>query len=185
MTDLHNVTDVQRGIVTGEKAVGLQLNFLTVSHDDNFGWIGAEVFGCDEGCGDCELTVPRYDWFANLPHDRDGWLTGLLHLHQGLLSADEVGGALLRLRLRLAHATWSGNGEGGFRLVSETILSGEDGLFEEVEGGPRTLEEVTLEDQLIGTAGGDLGDLSVVTPEAGAQVHSAPQHRDSQGMLVH
>jgi hypothetical protein len=41
---------------------------------------------------------------------------------------------------------------------------------------------VTTDDALIGTAG---GDLSVVTPEAGAEVHSAPQHRDSQGMLIH
>lgn len=101
---------------------------------------------------------------------------------QSLVTYDWIDNAHMELHTTTVRQTWSGNGEGGFRLIAEVVLSGEEGLYEHVDGGPRTLAEVTAEDGLIGTAG---GDLSVVTPEAGAEVHSAPQHRDSQGMLIH
>jgi hypothetical protein len=100
---------------------------------------------------------------------------------QSLVTYSWIDNAHMELHTTTVRQSWTGDGD-GFRLTAETVISGEEGLFEEVEGGPTTLEDVTAEDTLIGTAG---GDLSVVTPEAGAEVHSAPRRRDSQGMLVH
>lgn len=100
---------------------------------------------------------------------------------QSLVTYNWIDNAHMELHTTTVRQSWTGDGD-GFRLTAETVISGEEGLFEEVEGGPTTLEDATAEDALIGTAG---GELSVVTPEAGAEVHSAPRRRDSQGMLVH
>jgi hypothetical protein len=100
---------------------------------------------------------------------------------QSLVTYNWIDNAHMELHTTTVRQSWTGDGD-GFRLTAETVISGEEGLFETVEGGPTTLEDATAEDALIGTAG---GDLSVVTPEAGAEVHSAPRRRDSQGMLVH
>jgi hypothetical protein len=73
---------------------------------------------------------------------------------------------------------WHGEGE-GYQLIAELVVSGEPGIFEDVEGGPQTLEDAAAEDQLLNTEG-----LDNTTPEAGTVVRSPHRHRDAQGQLI-
>ena len=101
---------------------------------------------------------------------------------QSLVTYSWIDNEYMELHQTTVRQDWVGDGD-RFRLSGETVISGEDGIFEEVEGGPMTLEESLAEDALLGgeTAG---DELTVTTPEAGAQVHSRPVRRDSQGVII-
>jgi len=86
---------------------------------------------------------------------------------------------------------WTGNGEIGFHLVGEDIVAGETRLYEEVEGGPRLLDEtaVAAGDEAALTSGEELpageAPREVVSRSEGAPITSTPvSRRDSQGVAL-
>ena len=98
---------------------------------------------------------------------------------QSLVTYQWIDNATMELHTTTVRQDWQGQGE-GFQLVHEVVVNGEFELFDEVEGGPSTLEDATIDDQMLNTAG-----LGTTTPEAGVTVRSPVRRRDSQGMLVH
>jgi hypothetical protein len=98
---------------------------------------------------------------------------------QSLVTYQWIDNATMELHTTTVRQDWHGEGE-GFQLIAEVVVNGEFELYDEVDGGPQTLEDATIEDTLLNT-----GDLTSTTPEAGTVVHSPPRRRDAQGMLVH
>jgi hypothetical protein len=98
---------------------------------------------------------------------------------QSLITYQWIDNATMELHSTTVRQDWRGQGE-GFQLVAELIVNGDAEIFEEVEGGPTTLEDATAEDALLNTDG-----LTSTTAEAGTVVRSPQRRRDSQGMLVH
>ncbi len=97
---------------------------------------------------------------------------------QSLVTYQWIDNETMELHTTTVRQDWHGQGE-GYQLIAEVVVSGEFRIFDEVEGGPSSLEDAAIEDTLLNTDG-----LDATTPEAGTVVRSATRHRDSQGMLV-
>lgn len=97
---------------------------------------------------------------------------------QSLVTYQWIDNATMELHTTTVRQDWHGQGE-GFQLIAEVVVSGEFEIFDDVEGGPSSIEDATIEDTLLNTAG-----LDATTAEAGTVVRSSTRHRDSQGMLV-
>ncbi|MFO0685912.1 MAG: hypothetical protein U0234_27885 [Sandaracinus sp.] len=98
---------------------------------------------------------------------------------QSLVTYQWIDNATMELHSTTVRQDWHGEGE-GFQLIAELVVAGEPEIFEEVEGGPQTLEDAMAEDAAMLNTDG----LDATTPEAGTVVRSPQRHRDSQGMLV-
>jgi hypothetical protein len=125
----------------------------------------------------------------------DADITNLAMGHDGeatsLVTYQWVDERSMELFATTVRQRWTGNGEVGFHLVGEDIVAGEARLYEEVEGGPRLLEDTVVAsgDEGAPTSGDEgaagEGPREVVTRSEGAPITSTPvSRRDSQGVAL-